>query len=160
MNIRAATYEDRDAIAAMTRASLAESFEKGAETAPSDQSVAIYMGILDAYLNGQLSGTCLVADDGKPIGVLLAGEAPMNMGVEMVWGPLANWWVGYLEPTHRKRGIATQLLNEGLKNLRSRGFATMLAGTYIWNTDMIHLFEKSGAQPFQVAHTFDLRGGV
>jgi GNAT superfamily N-acetyltransferase len=71
------------------------------------------------------------------------------------WGMrTAGMFEMYVEPNHRRRGLATQLMNEAVKQLRLRGMSLVEAQTMHHNQPALSLYGKLGFQTVDCGYVF------
>ena len=96
-----------------------ESNEKaGSVICPNDQNMAGPILMFERYVSADLRGVILFIAD---YAVLMAGEQALPL--EYNCGRVANLWGAYTLPDHE---IGSQLVDEGLKRLKEKGFDTVL----------------------------------
>jgi len=102
----------------------------------------------DRYIRGQDAGHYIVVtarDNGELVGYAVFGIAPHMRFKSTVY---AYEDLYYVEPDHRRQGIARQLFVEIEKLLTERGVAFVLATTKTYH-DRTGLLEQSGYKHFE-----------
>lgn len=91
------------------------------------ENVEIYLALFDRYVTDG-DGVVLVAvrPYGLPIAFTMAGEIPL--GFETKHGRTAMGWGTYVQPTARRRGLASNLRMALDERLREMGFDSVIGG--------------------------------
>ena len=123
MRIRRATATDRAEFLCMWADFLGDTHKKGGFVAPTDQSLQVYSGVFEAAIDDPSLGFALLAeDDGEPVGGLMwalpVGGAPFSTRYA---NPLWSWGV-YVRPSHRRTGLARELIERAMYGAAVLGF--------------------------------------
>ncbi len=157
---RNAKIEDRSEFLDLWGEYLRELEKYGSEIEPDLDSLRPFRDLFDAYVMGDLAGSCVLFDPpGEGLqGATLVGE---DWGKSTIprkkMGRLAYAWGIYLTPKWRKRNIAQDIWVNTGKKLIALGFDTLLGDILVDNKVSQAACQGVGWEQHAIVHTMDLR---
>lgn len=137
-SVHQATLKDRPAFARLWAAFLQEEFDHGSPLKGTQENLLEFVRLFETYVVGSLFGFTLLAtndDSGEAVGVLLGGERPPGgLRLDTIYGRTITLWGVYVDPGHRRSGVAWQLQGAGLDKGRALGFKTCLSAVLLGYT--------------------------
>jgi GNAT superfamily N-acetyltransferase len=137
MNLRLAAWQDRGHFLRLWRQFMEEEAMYGSRVEPTDGNLLEYLRLFDSYVRGSLFGFCLLAQgdqDPEPVACLLGGETPPGgLSLTLSHGKAATLWGVYVEPEHRRKGLAGRLQDRAKVEAREMGFKVTVSGVLASN---------------------------
>ena len=118
VRIREAKVRDVGLFTKLWKAYLESNEKVGSVICPNERNMAGPTILFERYVSGDLRGVVLFVAD---YAVFMAGE--QTLPLEYNCGRVANLWGSHVLPSHE---VGPQLVNEGLKRLKEKGFNTLL----------------------------------
>ncbi len=94
------------------------------------------------------SNALYIADDGKPVAVLVWSVQD--------WKQEAHIGLGYVLPGYRGRGLYTQLWNALIEEAKTRKLRSIASGTHPDNKAMQAISEKQGRKVDSIGYRYEL----
>ncbi|XP_071499124.1 thialysine N-epsilon-acetyltransferase-like [Diadema antillarum] len=117
------------------------------ENIPPERFYMTVEGVRDHVLSGSPTTSCLVMEDmnSHTKEPQLVGFAIYCHIVQCYYGKTAFLNAVYVKNSHRKKGLATALIQAAAKDVKDSGCVSMTFNVYKWNKDAVRLYEKMGA---------------
>lgn len=115
IRIREAKARDLGLFRKLWKAHLELNEKNGSVVCPTDKNLATLETLFEHYVGGGMQGVVLFIAD---YAVFMAGDGP---AADFNCGKTAHLWGCYVEPG---KEVGEQLVNEGLKRLKDKGFNT------------------------------------
>jgi len=128
----AAQLEDRDLFKTLWIKYLQETAQAGGPYLPTEKTLGFYTSLFIAYSSGRWDGVVLLASDAA--GVLMWGAVPGDdLPLDFRYGRVAQGWGTYVEPAHRRQGVASALRTVAKRRLVEMGFDAVIGEAWAGN---------------------------
>lgn len=159
--MRFATVEDFGLIEIMLRSYLAEQEAVGSPLRFTRRTLDWYRDLIWSYLEGKESGAIVLgevsSEAGEEVaGFAMGGESPGESPVDLSIGRMAQVWVVWVTPEHRRSGLALSMLRFGQPRLVEMGFETAVMSSRAANQQGNALCRSFGAFNVENFYQFSL----
>jgi ribosomal protein S18 acetylase RimI-like enzyme len=148
LEIRRATIDDLELIKEIKLEAKASERTYNKSLKPIEQTKELYFSYLKSDLENSDRAVFIAIDQDKPVGII-TGRIYTTLLIRRLpkKGHISNL---FIEPTHRKKGLASKLANELLNWFKTEGIEDVHLGAALQNDPALQMFKKLGFQEYAI----------